>query len=690
MSGVFLFELLCEEIPANALPGARRQLASGVRDKLAAEGVEPARLDVFSTSRRLSLWVEGLPKATPERVEEVLGPPVSVAYAPDGSLTRAGEGFARAQGVALEALEVVAGPKGKVVAAKKLIPGRALPDLLSEILLQVVPSLHFPKTMRWGEGNFTFVRPVHRVVALWGQGQLAEIVRLSLFGVPSGSATLGHRVVHPGEVDLFGVANLEEYLRRLATAGVVLDPQARRETLRRRAAALAAEVGCTVRSDPTLEEEHVELVEHPGLVRGELDRTWLALPEEVVITTLRHHQKCLVLEKGGALAPYFLAVCDRPDDPEGHVRRGNEWVAEARLADAHFFFQEDLKVPLTAMAEKLTTVAFHAKLGSYAEKASRIEQLAVTMAEALGVSELEGFLRTAARLAKADLGSHMVGEFPELQGVMGGIYAQKGGYPREVFQAIAEQYLPAGQEGPVPTSVTGAILGAADRLDTLAALFSLGEVPSGSKDPFALRRHALSVVRIGGEFPLNLPLADAVRWAAQPFGGSGAPELASFLRERERFFLEWKGLPAPVADAVLAARWGLPADELALGQALARLWQEPVFVQLATAFKRVRNMVSKEGEGEWAPERLGEEAERRLAQEVQRVERQLAELVAEKAWEQALALLASLAEPLDRFFTEVLVMCPDAALRQARLGLLAKVQGLFLQLADVSRLQQAN
>ncbi len=690
MSGKFLFELLCEEIPANALPEAREQLVAGLAAKLDEAGVTASRLLGFSTSRRLALWVEGLPAETPARVEEVFGPPASVAFAPDGSLTRAGEGFARAQGVSPSELQVVEGPKGKVVAAKKHVPGRSLPELLAEIVPAVVSSLHFPKTMRWGEGQYVFVRPVHRVVALWGLDSLDQVVGFSIFGVPSGAATLGHRVTHPGEVLLSGVRDLEGYLQRLRQAGVELDPSRRRALFRQRAGELASEVGCQVRPDPALEEEHVELVEFPGLVRGELDSAWLSLPEEVIVTTLRHHQKCLVLEKDGRVAPYFLAVCDRPDDPQGHVRQGNEWVAGARLSDAHFFFHQDLQNPLEAMAEKLTRVAFHAKLGSYADKAKRVEALVVQLAEALGFIELRGPLQTAARLAKADLASHMVGEFPELQGVMGGIYARKQGHAPEVWQAIAEQYLPAGQEGAIPKSLTGALLGVADRLDTLAALFSVGEIPTGSKDPFALRRHALSVVRICGEFPLSLSLPEAASWAAAPFGGAGVTELAGFLRERERFFLESKGLPGPVADAVLSARWGMPADELALGQALASLWQTPQFVQLATAFKRVRNMVGKEGEGTWSPERLLEDAEKALAGQVAGMEEELGRLATAKAWGQALALLAGLAEPLDRFFTDVLVMCPDVELRQARLGLLAKIQRLFLQLADVSKLQVAS
>jgi glycyl-tRNA synthetase beta chain len=687
MNGLFLFELLCEEIPANALPGARQQLAEAVEAELAAGGVRAGKLQVLSTSRRLALWVEGLPAATPERVEEVLGPPVSAAFAADGSYTRAAEGFARAQGVSVDQLVLRQGPKGQVVAVRKSLPGEPMGQFLPQVLERVVPGLHFPKTMRWGTGEFLFVRPVHRLVALFGQEKLSRVVPLRLFGVTAGARTFGHRVIHPGEVDLLGVASLQEYLERMREAGVILDLEERRALLRQRGEQLAAEVGCQLRPDPPLEAEHAELVEHPGVVRGNLSPQWLELPEEVVITTLRHHQKCLVLEKEGQLAPYFLAVCDRSDDPQGHVRQGNEWVATARLADAHFFFRQDLKTPLEELAQKLSRIAFHAQVGSFWEKSQRVAALAETMARKLGQEAVVPQVQTAARLAKADLASHMVGEFPELQGVMGGIYARLAGHPPEVWQAIAQQYQPAGQEGPVPSTLVGALLGVADRMDSLAALFAIGEMPSGSKDPFALRRQALSVVRICGEFPLDISLPQLVELAAEPFPSLPQQALLEFLRERERFYLEWRGVPGRVAEAVLAARWGLVAEDQARAQALASLLQEADFSQLATAFKRVRNMVGKEGEGQWAPDRLREPAEVALAQQVARLEEQLTGFLADRAWTPAFRSLAALADPLDRFFTEVLVLCPEQEVRQARLGLLAKIQNLFLQLSDISQLQ---
>lgn len=686
----FLFELLCEEIPANALPSARQQLAQGVRQKLAEASVTFSSLQVFSTSRRLSLFLTGLPNATPEKVQSVQGPPVAAAFAPDGSYTRAAEGFARACGVLVQELEVVEGPKGKVVAATRRLAGKPMAQFLGEVLSEVVLSLHFPKTMRWGEGDYTFVRPVHRLVALFGEKTLNATVPMELFGVRAGSRTQGHRVFSSHEVELRGTVDVEDYRGRLRSVGVVVDPEERRMLLRQRAEELALAVGCQVRPDPALEEEHVELVEYPGVVRGELAPQWLQLPEEILVATLRHHQKCLILTRDNRLAPYFLAVCDRPNDPEGHVRRGNEWVAGARLADAQFFFHQDLQTSLESMAQKLEQVAFHVKVGSYGEKSRRVAQLTDIIVGALQREDLAPVLQEAARLAKADLTSLTVGEFPELQGIMGGIFAKLAGYPEPVWRAIQQQYQPLGQEGAIPDTLPGAILGVADRMDTLAALFSLGELPSGSRDPFALRRQALSVVRICGEFPLPLRLGDLVDWGLAPFGGEKQQALVEFLRERERFYLEWRGLPGPVVEAVMSAGWGMVAEDEARGRALAELWRQPEFVQAATAFKRVRNMVGKEGEGRWQPGLLREQAEKHLAFLVARLEDRIPELVSKQEWLPAFRALAELAGPLEAFFNDVLVLCEDQELREARLGLLAAIQRLFLRLADVAKLQGAN
>jgi len=692
--GEFVLEILCEEIPANALPSIRDQLARAIGVELKSAGYEEFTVAPYSTVRRIIVHVKPLPPMQPDREEEVFGPPRRAAFTSDGSPTPAALGFAKGLGVSVDHLRVTQGPKGEVVAATRQLPGRPTPVVLGEICEEVVPALHVPKAMRWGSGEHSFVRPVHRIAALFGEGTLTEKVPVALFGVVSNCSTVGHRVVSPGRLDLRGAAGFVGYRERLEVAGVTLDPGERLRMIEERAAELAREVGCEVRPDPGLIAEMVELVECPGVLRGEIAARFLELPEEVLVTTLRHHQKCLVLTRDGAVAPFFLAISDRPDDPEGHVQRGNEWVAGARLSDAEFFFAHDRKAPLASRRDALEKVVFHQKLGSFARKAQLVESLATALAAQASLEIAPQAIARTCGLLKIDLTTSLVGEFPELQGVMGGIYARLEGEPEEVWQAIADQYSPVGLEGPLPRGPLGALVGVADRMDTLAGLFGAGEVPSGSKDPFALRRAALAVVRICAEAPLRCDLREAAHHALvlrQETTTGGVEQaleaLSEFLQERERFYLTAvAGVMPGVADAVLAARWGVVAEDVARARALEEVRREEVFASLAVAFKRVRNMVGKSGEGRFVGQLLKEPAEKELVGALGKVEKEVERAVSNGDHTGGLRALAGLASPLDRFFTDVLVLCDDENLRAARLALLARVEKLFLRLADVSRL----
>ncbi|MFH1176041.1 MAG: glycine--tRNA ligase subunit beta, partial [Acidobacteriota bacterium] len=511
--GELVLELLCEEIPANALAGARAQLVAAFTTELSAAGFVGFEVEAHSTVRRLVVVGKGIGLQQPDREEEVLGPPLRAAYASDGAPTQAALGFARAHGVAVDALRVVQGPKGEVIAATRRIAGKPAAEVLAAIVTRVVPELHFPKRMRWGQGEHVFVRPLHAIVALLGERGLRTVVPITLYGIDAGATTVGHRVASPGRVELMGVLGAAGYLERLASGGVVVDQTSRRRQLEARAIELAGEVGCEVRPDAALIDELVELVEYPGVIRGEIALRHLALPDEVLITTLRHHQKALVLTREGRIAPYFLAVCDRADDPEGAVQQGNEWVVGARLADAAFFFAQDRKRSLAGRVPALASVTFHPKVGTFLEKSALVRESALAIAREVGAPSAPVAL--AAELLKADLVTAMVGEFPELQGIVGGIYARLDGHADEVWQAIYDQYQPAGIEGRIPRGPVAAIVGVADRLDTLAAMFAAGEAPSGSRDPFALRRAALAVVRICAEAPLACDLrAQAARTLA--------------------------------------------------------------------------------------------------------------------------------------------------------------------------------
>ena len=685
----FLLEILCEEIPANALPAAREQLVARFAAELSDAGLSGCTVAALSTVRRLVVHLDGLPERQVDREEEVTGPPVKAAFTQDGSPLPAAVGFAKAHGVSVDELRVVKGAKGEVIAATRRIAGKPTPDLLVEIVPRVVAALHFPKRMRWGAGESEFVRPVHGVVALFGARRLDTVVPVTLFGVAAGSVTIGHRVIAPAAIDLAGTTGLDAFRIALARAGVFLDAKERHSRLEKLIAALAQEVGCEVRPDPALLAELVELVEYPGAVRGAIDSRFLELPEEVLITTLRHHQKSLVLVKDGRVAPHFIAVCDRADDPEGLVRQGNEWVCGARLADAAFFFTHDRGTSLAERATGLDKLTFHQSLGSFAAKSDAIDRLAASPPfAAVGLAH-PADLRRAIMLAKADLTTALVAEFSELQGVIGGIYARLDGEPEAVWQAIYGQYQPAGAEGALPCGPVGAALGVADRLDTLAGMFAIGEAPTGSKDPFALRRAALAIVKICAEAPFPIYLPEAIAEALEVRNGTPATlsALGEFVRERERFYLtSVAGVGGEAADAVVGARWGVVPDDMGRARALDAVRQEPAFAQLAVGFKRVRNILSKNPPGAGETAALVEPAELALAEALAGAETELETALGAGDHPRALKPLAAMAAPLDRFFTEVLVMCDDAALRRARLALLGRIEALFLRFADLSRL----
>ncbi len=684
-----LVEVLTEEIPAAALPGVRRQLEEGFTSGFAAAGLEPGAVRVLSTARRLVVRIEGVPERQEDRTEVLTGPPARVAFDGDGAPTKAAEGFARKAGVPVEALERVTTDKGEYVAATVHVAGRPTSEIFAGIVESVVPALRFPKMMRWGLGRYQFGRPVHGVVALAG----TEIVPVQLFGIRAGRTTVGHRVESPAEVM---VPEAGEYEVVMEAVGVVVDPAQRRKVFEERASELAAGVGCRVHPDPALIAEHVELVEYPGIVLGAIEERFLELPSEVVVTTLRHHQKCLILEReDGSLAPYFLAVIDRRDDPEGLIRQGNEWVIRARLADAAFFFGEDRKRRMADLVPELERVEFHRTLGSMAEKAGRGADLAVALAEAAGLGLDAGEIRRVALLVKADLVTNMVGEFPELQGIMGGHYLRLEGEPEAVWTAARDHYRPVGFDGPIPASDLGRVLAAADRLDTLAGLFAAGEIPSGSKDPFGLRRAAQALVRIVVESGWNVDLEPLVRraveGAVEKTGGDAGETfhaLSGFLADRvRRYLVDVVGMSGDTAEAVLAAGWMVLPLAVARARALDTVRTRPEFRSLALAFKRVRNITADQEDAGIDEALLVEPAERDLHAAWRAFSGRLDELEPARRYDEAFEAMGGIAEVLDRFFVEVLVMAEDPAVRANRIALLKALGRDFLRLADLSKLQ---
>ncbi len=683
----FLLEIRTEEIPAAALPGARSQLESRVTEALREEGLIAESARSLATPRRLVLLLRGLPEKQEDRLSEVLGPPASTAFDANGKPTKAGEGFARAQKVDSSALVVVETSRGPTVAARRTVPGRPAEEILAEVVPRAVSGLTFSKTMRWGAGERVFVRPVRGLLALFG----GRVAPMEVLGVASSASTTGHRILSDGE---FEVADFENYLVKLRAGSVEPDGEARRVLILDSARRLAREVGGSVESDADLAATLADLVECPGVVRGSFAPEFLDLPEEITTTAMRTHQKYMPVRGASGLMPYFVAVMDNREDPKGLIAKGNEWVLNARLADARFFYDEDIRETLESRLSGLARLSFQDRLGDYAAKTARLEELAGTIARAVARPDLVGAAATAARLSKADLTTRMVKEFTDLQGVVGGIYARLEGYPDTIWKAIYDQYRPASAGDEPPRETAGAIVSLADRFDTLAGLFQIGLAPTGSRDPYGLRRAAFGAVSIvaaqGWRLDWRPVLARAISLYPEGVATVGSEEalgeLEAFFAERLRNLLERRGHAYDEVSAVLSVDVWNFADVADRAQALSQARRELDFRSLILAFKRIRNILGDERPGAPSPGLYREEAERQLATDFLQVRPLIERLAGGRRYREALGMIASISPSLDRFFVEVLVNCPEEELKRNRLALLASIQKEFSRLADFSEI----
>ncbi len=683
----FLLEILTEEIPAATLAGARDDLARGIAVALSEANLEPESVQSFATPRRLVVWAKGIADRQADREESVLGPPAAVAFDADGKPTRAAEGFAKAQKADVTSLSVVDSPRGRTVAVRRTVPGRPAIDVLAEVVPRVVGTLTFPKTMRWGSGERSFVRPVRGVLALFG----GRVVPLELLGVAAGNSTVGHRVLSDGPLTVTGAA---DYLQKLRGAYVEPDGEIRRAAILESARRLATQVGGRIDADSDLTAVLADLVEWPGLVRGAFDPQFLELPEEITTTAMRVHQKFLPVRAADGLLPHFIAVMDNAVDPRGFIAKGNEWVLNARLADARFFFREDSRETLESRLPELERLTFQDRLGSYAAKAARLEELSAAIAGVVGLPEIASDARTAARLSKADLVTRMVREFTDLQGVMGGLYARAEGQPEPVWKAIYDQYRPQGAADDLPRTETGAVLSLADRFDTMAGLFRVGLLPTGSRDPYGLRRAAAGAVAIAVSRRWRLDWKTIARKALDlypPDLGGLEPEAAlgemeTFFRDRVRNHLERSGSPYDEVSAVVnVGLWDF-ADAAERASALTEARRRLDFRSLVLAFKRIRNILGAAPAGEPAAELYREDAERALASDFLAAKGLLRDLVAKRHYSEALETIASIAPALDRFFVDVLVNAPEEDLKRNRHALLSAIQLEFTKIADFSEI----
>jgi glycyl-tRNA synthetase beta chain len=693
--GELVFEIGSEEMPARFLPGLGDELR-----RLVSAGLEQAMIDfeeirIFSTPRRLAVRVTGLAETQRMEEETVTGPPAAIAFQ-DGKPTKAAEGFAKGQGADVSEAYVLETEKGEYLALDRRVGGNPVSELLPSVLEKAVTSLSFPKKMRWGSGEFTFGRPMRWILALHG----ADVVPLEVAGVRSGRETFGHREMGPGP---FQVPAAEEYLAVLREQGkVAADPEERRREITASAEELAASVGGRPAWNESLLSEVVGLVEHPGVILGRYDESFLEVPRRVLLTTMENHQKSFgVQDEKGMLLPYFLSTLNiDPPDP-ALVTRGWERVLRARLEDARFYWKTDASTGFEAWLQELDNVIFIGPLGTMGDKSRRLEVLCAYLAERLSPVIKEDMVR-AGRLAKADLVSEMVGEFDELQGIMGGIYAGRLGEKPVVAEALTEQYLPTGPESEVPETVSGALLSMADKADTICGCFGLKMIPTGAHDPNALRRQALGICRIVVRHGFRLDLGRFLSAALAGYGDidwklppeEAMDRMLEFFAGRLRAHYTAKGYETLVVEAALGAGfddlWALDARIAALRD----FSREPDFEQSALTFKRAANIIIKQGAEAGRP--LTGEYQRSLLKEPKEIA--LADLLEEtgdewrRNWEKddfaaLMGMLRRLRPAVDDFFDHVMVMCEDADLRRNRLDLLKALVDRLGRLADFNALQ---
>jgi glycyl-tRNA synthetase beta chain len=705
-TGDFLFEIGCEEIPAGMILKASQELKALLEkylstNRLLDEKSASDSIEAFGAPRRLTAIAKNILLKQEDVTREITGPPKSVAYDNVGEPTRAAMSFAEKQGIPVSKLSIINTPKGEYLAASQVVKGKLASQILSEILPQVIHEISWPRSMYWtGAHGPRFIRPIRWLVALLD----GKVVPLSFAGVSAGSRTEGHRFLGKQSIPL---AATREYEPKLKQNFVLCRPDARKNKIESEIAAFEKRKGLRAHEDKVLLELVTYLNEYPTVILGDFDPAFLALPEEILITVMRDHQKYFGLEsRSGELAPHFLAVINLPHDAKGHVRAGHERVLRARFGDAQFFWETDQKRRLADNLPKLAAVTYESRLGSYADKVERMRAIARWLSEqwfSAGVSEADvaGSDR-AAELAKCDLVTEMVREFTELQGIVGGLYARAQGEPEAIAWAVYDHYKPLGLDDPIPRNLTGCAVALADKLDSVVACFAVGAIPTGSSDPFALRRAALGIIKIILERKLPMSLSAAVSSAvkalkehAPKISASEAVEkqVLDFLLERARFILrDRRGFAYDEINAAFAAGGDDLVDAVERVAAVKAIRHTKNFVPLAASFKRIRNILEKsagagdKGQLTVKPELLREPAERELFAAANKIRDEALRQKRERKYRQALETISELRPAVDRFFDKVLVMVEEEELRRNRIALLATLLREFSTIADFSEL----
>jgi glycyl-tRNA synthetase beta chain len=688
-----VIELGVEEIPSSMLEDATHQFAEKISAVLKERRISTGVITQWYSPRRIIIGIEDIPLRQDDLLESITGPPRKVAYDSAGAPTKAALAFAEKNGVALKKIKIIQTPKGEYLSIERKVRGEKTSKILQELIPSAISAIQFPKTMHWSADHFRFARPLRWIVALFA----GKIVRFTIADVTSANFTAGHRFLGKARIAIDSLSTLKSRLRENS---VMIDPDERLEKIRTGLQREAEACGGRLREDPELLKTVVNLNEAPSVVRGSFENRFLSLPKEILITVMREHQKYFsVLDNTNQLMPVFLAVVNLESDSEHIIATGHERVLRARLADAAFFWETDRKVRLAEREQALKNVLFQEKLGSYYDKAKRLLTLLPPVSQALGRPELLANLETAVHLCKCDLITEMVKEFTDLQGIVGGLYARAEGCPQPVWQAIYEQYYPKSTASSSPESITGAILALVDRLDTICGCFSIGLTPSGSGDPFAIRRQGNGILKIIFDHKLSLSLNNLIESSLRTYDGplkqlidskssTLSEEIKSFFEGRLRFLFEEMGYGYDCVNAVLAAGFDNPLDAFERLRSLQGLRQEHDFLSLASNFKRVVNILSQAGTISEALDesKLQDPAEIALWQNYLKVEPAVKRARENHDYDAALRLLASMRNVVDEFFNKVMVMVEDPAVRGNRISLLYKVSLMFKSIADISRI----
>lgn len=682
-----LLEVGTEEIPARFIPEALNEFERLIQKEFESYQIDFEGIQTFGTPRRLVLYIPSLSEKQKDKEIRKIGPSKRAGFDAQGNPTSAAIGFAKSQSVPVESLEVIKTEKGEYLCAVKKELGRPTHELLKEILPRVILSIPFPKSMRWSNVSIRFARPIHWILCLYG----GQVVPFEIGNIPSGNVTYGHRFMHPDPIE---VEDFSSYLKKTRDAFVMVDPEERRRKIEEGMLREEQKVSGRVLRDEELLKEVNFLVEYPVVLCGHFDEKFLSLPEEVVIHSMMEHQRYFPLtDSQGKLLPHFIFVCNISPRDEKAVILGNERVLKARLSDAEFFFQEDLKVPLEQRIEELKKVVFQAKLGTSYEKVLRFKEIASFLSKQINPS-LQETVERVSLLCKADLVTGMVGEFPKLQGVMGRIYARLSGEKPEVCEAIYEHYLPSFAGDRLPSSPVGDLVSIADKMDTIVGSFGIGVVPTGTSDPFGLRRQALGIIRIIIEKGYSISLVELVEVSGgllqekmeRPWR-EVKQEVLDFFKVRYQNFLLEKGYSYDVVEAVLSTPFDDLLDLQNRIEALQKVRDWEDFKSIVIGFKRAMNILKGMAlNKEIRPSLFSHSAEEELFQAWRKTKEKVDQSLSQRDYASALLEMSRLREPIDQFFDKVLVMVEEEEVRTNRLALLREITQLFLRFADFSKL----